>query len=389
MQNIWKISLAAIVLSSLVACGSGAKDKKGDIGDKKVQLEKLKKEKTTIDADIRKLEEEIATLDPASQEKAKLVSVAPVMEQDFTHYIDLQGKVDANDVVIVTPRGMPAQVKQVYIKTGAMVKKGQLLLKLDDAVMLQQVEGLNTQIEYAKNIYNRQKNLWDQGIGTEVQLITAKNNVDALERQLATLKENWKTSFVYAPISGLADVVEIKEGEIFSGMTASGPQIRIVNSSDMKVITEVPENYANKVKKGSPILIVIPDMSNDSIRSVISVMGASINSTSRGFITEARLPSRPGYRINQVALIRIKDYAASKAITVPVNVVQTDETGKYVYVMVKEGNSFKARKKKVVVGETYNGVVEIKTGLVATDQIITEGYQVVYDGQVITTEVKS
>ena len=389
MQNIWKISLAAIVLSSLVACGSGAKDKKGDIGDKKVQLEKLKKEKTTIDADIRKLEEEIATLDPASQEKAKLVSVAPVMEQDFTHYIDLKGKVDANDVVIVTPRGMPAQVKQVYIKTGAIVKKGQLLLKLDDAVMLQQVEGLNTQIGYAKNIYNRQKNLWDQGIGTEVQLITAKNNVDALERQLATLKENWKTSFVYAPISGLADVVEIKEGEIFSGIGASGPQIRIVNSSDMKVITEVPENYANKVKKGSPILIVIPDISNDSIRSVISVMGASINSTSRGFVTEARLPSRPGYRINQVALIRIKDYAAPKAITIPVNVVQTDETGKYVYVMVKEGNSFKARKKKVVVGETYNGVVEIKAGLVATDQIITEGYQVVYDGQVITTDVKS
>ncbi|HKC37608.1 MAG TPA: efflux RND transporter periplasmic adaptor subunit, partial [Chitinophagaceae bacterium] len=364
------------------------KDVKGDLNDKKVKLEKLKKEKTTVETDIRKLEEEIAKLDPASQGKAKLISVAPVTQQDFTHYIDLQGKVDANDVVVVTPRGAPAQVKQIYIKRGDMVKRGQLLLKLDDAIMLQQLDGLNTQLEYAKNIYNRQKNLWDQGIGTEVQLITAKNNVDGLEKQMATLKENWKTSFVYAPIGGLADVVDIKEGEIFSGMRGSDPQIRIVNSSEMKVVTEIPENYASRVKKGSPVLIIIPDMSNDSIRSTISVIGASINMTSRGFITEARLPSKPGYRINQVALIRIKDYAAPKAITVPINVVQTDETGKYVYVMVKEGNFFKARKKKVEVGETYNGVVEVKVGLISTDQIITEGYQVVYDGQVITTEVK-
>ncbi len=387
-MNKFLTILTVATAVTITSCGGGAKDVKGDLNDKKVKLEKLKKEKTTVETDIRKLEEEIAKLDPASQGKAKLISVAPVTQQDFTHYIDLQGKVDANDVVVVTPRGAPAQVKQIYIKRGDMVKRGQLLLKLDDAIMLQQLDGLNTQLEYAKNIYNRQKNLWDQGIGTEVQLITAKNNVDGLEKQMATLKENWKTSFVYAPIGGLADVVDIKEGEIFSGMRGSDPQIRIVNSSEMKVVTEIPENYASRVKKGSPVLIIIPDMSNDSIRSTISVIGASINMTSRGFITEARLPSKPGYRINQVALIRIKDYAAPKAITVPINVVQTDETGKYVYVMVKEGNFFKARKKKVEVGETYNGVVEVKVGLISTDQIITEGYQVVYDGQVITTEVK-
>ena len=114
---------------------------------------------------------------------------------------------------------MPAQVKEIYVKRGDMVKKGQLLLKLDDAIVLQQLEGLNTQLEYAKNIYNRTKNLWDQGIGTEVQLITAKNSVDNLEKQIATVKENWKTSFVYAPISGIADVVNIKAGEIFNGVS--------------------------------------------------------------------------------------------------------------------------------------------------------------------------
>jgi len=382
-----KAILMMIVAAGMIlsGCGNAAKDKKGEIGDKKVQLEKLKKEKSKVDADIKKLEEEITKLDPASQEKSKLVSVAPVIEQDFTHYIELQGKIDANDVVNVTPRGQPSQVRQVYVKQGDFVKKGQLLLKLDDAIMQQQVQGLNTRIDFARNIYNRQKNLWDQGIGTEVQLITAKNNVDALERELATLKENWQTSFVYAPISGLADLVDIEPGETFTGMN----QVRIINGSNMKVVTEVPENYAGQVKKGSPIVVIVPDVSKDSVRTTISVMGASINPTSRGFVTEARLPSKAGYKINQVALIKIKDYSAAKALTVPVNVVQTDESGKYVYVMVKEGNVFKARRKKINVGETYNGMIEVKAGLTASDMIITEGYQVVYDGQVVTTEVKS
>jgi multidrug efflux pump subunit AcrA (membrane-fusion protein) len=157
----------------------------------------------------------------------------------------------------------------------------------------------------------------------------------------------------------------------------------------MKVVTEIPENYANRVHEGSPVIIVIPDAGNDSIRSSISVVGVSVSSTSRGFTTEAKLPAKPGYRLNQVALIRIKDYSAPKAITVPINVVQSDETGKYVYVMVKEGNVFKARKKKVDLGQTYNGMAEIKAGLTGADQIITDGYQSVYDGQTITTELKS
>lgn len=385
MQNIWKFSITAIVIVSLIACSEGAKEKKGDLGDKKVQLEKLKGDRAKLDADIKKLEDQIAVLDPTAAENVKLVAVAPVVEEDFTHYIDLQGKVDATDIVNVTPRGMVGQVKQLYVKRGDIVKKGQLLMKLDDAVMLQQVEGLNTQISYAKNIYNRQKNLWDQGIGTEVQLITAKNNVDALERQLATLKESWNTSFVYAPIGGVADIVNIKEGETFTGAM----QLEIINRSEMKVVTDIPENYANRVHQGSPVVIVVPDVSNDSIHSSISVTSASVSSASRGFTTEAKLPTKPGYRINQVALVKIKDYTAPKAITVPINVVQSDENGKYVYVMVKEGNVFKARRKTVNLGQTYNGFAEIKAGLSAGDQIITDGYQSVYDGQTITTKLKS
>jgi len=389
MQNIWKIFFSVILISLAVSCGSGAKDKKGDLGDKKVQLEKLRTDKTKLDADIKKLEDEIAKLDPSSSEKTKLVSVAPVTEQDFTHYIDLQGKVDANNIVTVMPR-VAGQVKHLYVTRGDIVRKGQLLLKLDDAVLLQQREGLNTQITYAKNLYSRQKNLWDQGIGTEVQLITAKNAVDNLEKQLATLNENLSAAFVYAPESGVADVVNIREGEIFMGMLPNGTiQMQIINQSNLKVVTEIPENYANRVHRGSPVVISIPDAGNDSIHSNISVIASSITSSSRGFTAEAKLPAKPGYRINQVALVRIKDYSAPKAITVPINIVQSDESGKYVYVMVKEGNVLKARKRKVELGQTYNGMAEIRSGLTTADQIITEGYQSVYDGQAITTALKS
>lgn len=388
-----KVLLIIVIGITIIfsACGGSAKDDKGELNDKKVKLEKLKADKSKLDVAIKSLETEIALLDPASQkDKARLVAVEPVTQEDFTHYIELQGKVDANDIVVVTPRGMPAQVKEIHLKRGDMVKKGQLLLKLDDAILLQQMEALKTQLSYAKNIYNRQKNLWDQNIGTEVQLITAKNSVEALEKQMATLEENWKTSFVYAPISGLADVVNIKAGEIFNGYTQMGPQIQILNTESMKVVTEVPENYQVRVKKGSQLSISIPDAGIENINSVISVMGASINNNSRAFITEARIPSMQNLKINQVALVKIKDYYAPNAITIPINVVQTDEKGKYVYVMVKEGNIMKARKKEVIVGENFNGKIEIKGNtLSVSDMIITEGYQLVYDGQVVTTNFQT
>ena len=388
-MNKFLMILLTVTAMIITSCSGGAKEEKGDLNDKKVKLEKLKADKTKLETDIAKLEQEITKLDPSSKnDKAKLVSDAPVTQQDFTHYIELQGRVDANDVVIVTPRGMPSQVTEIHVKRGDIVKKGQLLLKLDDAIILQQLEGLNTQLEYAKNMYNRTKNLWDQGIGTEVQLITAKNSVDNLEKQIATVKENWKTTFVYAPISGTADMVNIKAGEIFNGATPTGPQIQLVNTNSMKVVTEVPENYQERVKKGSQLKISIPDAGIQDVDAVISVTGASIASTTRAFFTEAKIQSYPGLRLNQVALVHIKDYSVPNAIIIPVNLVQSDESGKYVYAIVKEGEVMKARKKNVNVGEVYNGMIEVKAGLTASDRIITEGYQTVYDGQTVTTEVK-
>lgn len=379
--------LTAIIILAVSGCKDGSKNSNATLAGLKKKLEAKKKDQSNLEADIRSLEEQIAKLDTSASalQNSKLVSVSTVSPRDFTHYIELQGKIDADNIVIVTPRGAPSQVKELFVKQGDFVKQGQLLAKLDDAIILQQIDGLNTQLAYAENIYNRQKNLWDQGIGTEVQLISAKNNVDALNKQLATLKESWKTYSVFAPVSGRADVVDIKAGETFTGATATGPQIRIVNTNSMKVITEVPENYQKRVSKGTVLKVTVPDIGKD-FTTAIKITGVTINPNTRAFITEARIPSDPALRVNQVAVVRIEDYASRNAIVVPVNIIQSDENSKFVFVIVNEGGRTIVKKKIVETGESYESQIEIKTGLAAGDQIITTGYQQVYDGQSVTVQ---
>ena len=385
----------------IASCGGSKKDGAAQVNDKKAAIEKLKADRTKTDEEIKRLQVELEKLDSnsANAAKIKLVGIAIVTTQDFKHYIDLQGKVDAENISYISPRMGPAQVKAVYVSQGQFVKKGQLLLKLDDAIMRQsvtaakqQLEGIKTQLGFAKNIYQRQKNLWDQGIGTEVQLITAKTNVTALENQLSaageqikTLQEQLNTANVYSDVSGVADVVAIRVGETFSGMGATGPQIKIVNTSSLKVVTNVPENYLTRMHKGSPVEITIPD-ANKKISSTISLISQSIDPLQRGFIAEARIPYDATLKPSQSAVVKILDYAAANAVVIPVNVVQSDETGKYVYVLTKSSNGkTTAHRVIVTIGEVYGENVEIKAGLKAGDQLVTEGFQNLYEGQIITT----
>jgi len=398
-------AIGAIAIFLLSSCGNGSKDSNAAINDKKAQLEKLKNSKSKTDDEIRKLQDELAKLDTgaANSAKIKLVGVSAVTTLDFKHYIDLHGKVDADNISYISPRGMGGQVKALYVHEGQAVKKGQLLLKLDDAIVRQQVTaarqqlvGIKTQLAFAQNIYQRQKNLWDQGIGTEVQLITAKTNVEALENQLKSSEEQVKvaveqlnTTNVYSDVSGIADIVNVRVGEIFQGMTATGPQIKIVNTSSLKVVTNIPENYLTRLHRGSVVEVDIPDAGIPSFTSSISLISQSIDATSRGFIAEAKIPFNPALKPNQSALLKILDYAAPNAIVIPVNTVQSDETSKYVYVLSKLSNGKAvARKTPVVIGEVYGNNVEIKSGLKAGDQLITEGYQNLYEGQLIATEIK-
>jgi membrane fusion protein, multidrug efflux system len=385
MKNVSKLISAAVLLLILSACGNSSKEEKGSLTDKKAKLEKLKSDRDKIDGQIKTLEEEIAKVDTsAALNKGKLVAAIPVSEQNFEHYIDLQGHVDADNVSYVTPRGGPAQVKALYIKKGDVVRKGQLLAKLDDAVQLRQLQQLKTQLAYAQDIYKRQKNLWDQGIGTEVQLKNAENSVNSLNDQINTAVAGWDMTNVRSDVSGTVEQLNLKVGETFTGMAGSTPQIMIVNSSALKVVTEVPENYLGKISKGTPVNIRLPDV-NVEFNSKISLMNETIGLNSRSVVTEAKIPYNANVHINQVAQVRIKDYANPHALVIPLTVLQTDENGKYVYVISTENGKKIARKKIVHVGEIYGNNIEVKSGLQIGDQVITEGFQSLYEGQAVTT----
>ena len=380
MKHILVILLTGILLAS---CGSAKKDDAGDLSDKKAKLQKLKNDQKELAAEITALEATIAKADPSAvTANAKLVTVMSLSNQDFNHFIELQGRIEAENIAYVTPRGGPGQVRAIYVKKGDAVRKGQLLLKLDDALVRSQISQVQSQLTYARDLYNRQQNLWKEGIGTEVQVLTARNNVTALERQISTLREQQSFSNVYAEISGIADDVNIKLGETFTGSPMQG--IRIVNTGSLKISANIPENYVTRVKRGTPVEIVVPDVNNRVINSTISLISQTIDPNTRGFIAEAKVPYDGSLKPNQVAQMKILDYSAKNVVAVPVNVVQTDEKGKYVYIMEKEGDKMVARKKAVIIGESYGNAIEIKSGLTGGEQLITEGFQNLYEGQVVT-----
>lgn len=382
MQNVFKTALAVAAIVFLASCGSTTNQENKGIAAKKAQLEKMKTEQRVLADKITALEEDIIKLDPSQKkENAKLVAIAPLETGNFTHYIDLQGRIDANNVAYVAPRGQGGLVKAIYVKQGDQVKKGQLLLKLDDAMAQKQLDQLNSQLAYAKDILQRQQNLWNERIGTEVQLLSAKNNVESIEKQIATAKEQSSFSNVYAEMTGVAETVNIKVGEFFQG----GTQIRIVNTNDLKIVTQVPENYIEKVGVGSTILVNFPEAGDKIITTRVSVAGKLIDPNSRSFYVEAKLPVNKSLRPNQIALVKIQDYTAKNVITIPVNTLQNDDKGKFVMMAVKENDKWVAHKNPVVIGQLYGDKVEVQSGLKAGDQLITDGFQGLYEGQPLTT----
>ncbi|OYU56953.1 MAG: efflux transporter periplasmic adaptor subunit [Chitinophagaceae bacterium BSSC1] len=387
--------LAAFLV--LAACGSKSNDS-AELTAKKKQLEDLKKQQTEIGNNIAKLEAEVLKMDPSSKvEKSKLVVTAPIATEKFTHYIDLQGKVDAVNISFITPRGGGGQVRELYIKKGDNVSKGQLILKLDDALVKQSLvaaqqglQSIKTQLAFAKNLYQKQQNLWAQNIGTEIQLITAKNNVENLENQLKSAEEQIKVTqeqmkftSVYSDVTGVADDVNVRVGELFAGPG----QIKVVNTTDLKVTTQIPENYANRVGVGTTIQISLPDI-NRTLEAKIGVAGKIIDPNSRSFYVEAKIPYDKNFRPNQIALVRVQDYQADNAVTIPINTLQNDEKGRFVMVAATENGKLVARKRVVIAGELYGNKLEVKSGLKAGDVLIVEGHQSLYDGQLITTDAK-
>jgi len=386
MHKILSVVIASSLL--LAACGSGSVQKDDSLAGKKQLLASLKDQQESLSKQISTLEDQIAKVDTAagSKEKAKLVALTALTPTSFTHYIDLQGNVDAENYSNVAPKGNGGVVREVLVKQGDHVNKGQLLLRLDDAIQRQQLVNAQTQLAYAKDIYGRRKNLWDQKIGTEVDLINAKNQVDQAETQVKIAQEQLDWTNVYADIPGTVNTLTVKVGEAFSPATLGGAQLQIINTDNLKVVVQVPELYQERIHVGTPVKIAFPGLNNKEVIGSVRVVGKVINTGNRAFQVEIHLPSDRDIRANQVAVVKLEDYKAKDVLTIPINTLQTDEKGKYVMVASTEGGKRVAHKKQVTIGQSYADKVEVTSGLQQGDQLVTDGFQGLYEGQPITIQ---
>ena len=387
------IYLSISLLFLLTACGGSD----NTIESKQKSLASLKKQALELNAQIVALEKEVEKAGGASAAKAILVATDTIQSETFTHYIELQGKVESESVSYITPRAGGGQVRAVYIQRGDRVKRGQLILQLDNtlikqsaAAATQNIETLKSQAALAKSVFEKQKNLWEQNIGSEIQLMTAKTNADALasqlraaNEQLGMVKDQLAFTSIYSDVDGVAEEVNVKVGELFMGPG----QIKIVNTTKLKLTAQVPENYAGRVKVGSELTLTFPDIQK-TINNKVNVLGNVIDPLSRSFYIESKLPVDNNFRPNLLAEVKIKDYEKKNAISIPVNLLQNDEKGKFVYVAVMEAGKMVSRKKMITAGEFYGNNVEVLSGLAAGEILITEGYQSIYDGQLITTSIK-
>lgn len=389
--------LAATVLLAGLLLGSCAGKQNKDakvLQEKKAELAKLQSQQDGISDQIEKLQKEIKEIDPNAVEvKRKLVALDTIAYSTFDHFIDLQGKIDAENVAYVAPKGQGGVVKEIYVKQGDRVSKGQLLLKLDDAsqrqsviAAQQQVAGIAAQLGQAKTVFERQQNLWKENIGTELQVLNAQTSLASIQSQYKAAKANVEiaeeqvnNTAVRAAISGVVNTLSIKVGEFFT----AGNQIQIVNNNDLKVTVNVPENYSGKIKTGSVMHVTLPDAGNKDLVTKVNVLGRLIDPVSRTFYIEGKVPNDPALRPNQVAMARIKDYSDPKAITIPTNTIQNDEKGKYVMVSSGQGDKMVAKKKYVTIGQMYHEKLEVTSGLEPGDIVISEGFQNLYDGQPI------
>ncbi len=367
MNSIHKITLILALLTLAVSCGPADKNK---------ELEKLKKQHSEIDSKIKQLESEL-NKDKESILRTVAVEISEVKKEPFSHFLEVQGRVDGEDNIGVSAQ-MPGVITSIFVKEGDRVSKGQVLALLESSALQKQYESAKTQLDFATSVYNKQKALWDQQIGSEIQFLTAKNNKETAEKGVAALKDQLEMTKIKSPINGSVEEVNLKVGQMAQpGM----PAVRVVNFSSVKVVADIAESYAAIVKPGAKALITIPDL-NKEIEAKVDFTSKYINPVNRTFLTEIRLkPGETGFRANMIARVRINDYTNPDAIVVPVSLVREAGEGKYVYVAENNNGQTLAKKRAVTVGQSYNGMSEITKGLKPGDKIITTGYNNLVEGQ--------
>ena len=326
---------------------------------------------------MAKIEAALATLNVKKEEA--LVSVMTLKDTLFNHYLDIQGSVNTKENMLIQPE-IPGTLIALNVKAGQRVSKGQVLGRVDDGGSSQQVASLETQYQLAKTTFERQKNLWNQKIGSEIQYLQAQTQMLSLQRSVAQAKAMLAKTVIRAPFSGTIDEVFVERGQV----VAAGPQglMRIVNLNNMYVSTSVPESYIGKLKVGTEVDVFLTSL-NKNYKGKVRQVANFINPNNRSFGIEVSIPNPENLlRPNQVAKLKVIDYTAKNAIVVPTNVIQEDGKGnKYVYVATEvNGNTATAKQVIVTLGKSSDNVTEIVSGLSADDIIVTEGVNTISEG---------
>ncbi len=353
--------IAATALFFLVSCATKTTDKQTELADLKKQQAEISQKIIVLEAETGKK----ATV------RTSEVSATEVKPGTFVSFIEVQGTIDAEENVMANAEA-PGIITSLYKRAGDQVGRGQVIAQLDNKALQQQIQQVQSQVELSGTIFQRQKNLWDQKIGSEVQYLQAKTNRDIALKQLSAIQAQASMYRIVSPINGTIDQMDLKIGQaVQPGMQG----VRIVNLNKLKVKASIAETYAGKVNKGDRVIIAIPD-AKDTLNSVVSYAAKVIDPSSRSFTIEVRLPSKASLKPNMTAVLRIVDYQNTRALVVPVKAIQHSETGAYVYIAA---NNI-AKRVNITTGSTYAGRTEIVSGIKAGDKIITEGAQNIEDG---------
>ena len=383
--NFLDMKYILFTLSALLILASCQEQEvKLDLAGKKKLLIEQKKKLKEIQLSIDTLTTSIEKEEPSKEIIKKTVTTTKLKTEEFVNYSEIQATVMSDDVVIASSE-TGGRITYLKAKEGQSVKKGQLIAKVDMQTIENQIQEINTNMDLAKDTYNRQKRLWEQNIGSEMQYIQAKNAVSQIEKKLATMNNQLSKANVYAPLSGAIDMVALKEGE----MAAPGqPIVQILNTYKVKVVANLPESYLGKIKRGEKVEVYFPAL--DITRTAkVSLMGRTIDPANRTFKVEINLSnSDQKLKPNLLATVKVKDFSAKDALIVSQELVQQEISGKeYILVVGQQDSIQVATKKYVEPGESYDGRVQILSGLTTDDEVITVGARTVKAGDAI--EIKA
>lgn len=364
----------SIALISIFLFGCEAKDAwPEDLAGKQNLLTEKKNELKTIEDDIKKLEDELAVLLPPQAEKKIPVNVMPLKKETFISYAKIQGTVMTDNVVMASSE-TGGRIMSMTVNEGDYVNAGQLIATMDAGIIQDQLNELQTRLDLAKTMYERQERLWNQKIGSEIQYIQAKSSVESIEKSMATIKTQFAKKDVIAPMSGYADRIFLKQGEMASpGM----PIIQILNTGSVKIVADVPESYLASVKRGDYVDIHFPALEKD-MKKKVTMVGRSIDPANRTFKIEMASGNPGGIlKPNLLAELNVVEQKIPEQVIIPLEVIQQEVTGKRFVYVVDNSDEKEPRAKKIYVssGESYENEVIISSGLTGEESLIVDGIQ--------------